>query len=107
MTVPDNSSRLNQPAAPHARPHDALTPGLYPVSPHSEPSVPGSEEQWPDPSTPSNAPPNLAGVAVAEVFLLFLFGAPILLIVIALAAVFDVWTPWSPDRAPIRPPLAK
>jgi hypothetical protein len=38
---------------------------------------------------------------------LFLFGAPILLIVIALAAVFDVWTPWSPDRAPIRPPLAK
>jgi hypothetical protein len=73
MTDPNDSWRLIQPAPPTARPHDPLTPGLR----QPEPSAPASGEEWADPPTRSNLPPNRAGVVVAEVFLLFLFGAPI------------------------------
>ena len=39
---------------------------------------------------------------------LFLFGAPILLLLIALAAFFDAGTPWGPERAPqIRAPRSR
>jgi hypothetical protein len=70
-----DSWRHNQPAAPHAPSHDRHMPGLAP----SEQGPPTSrEDDWPTPpAAPSSAPPNMAGVAVAELFLLFIFAAPL------------------------------